>query len=79
MFCVKRIYVLTYRQTFIKNVSYSTSHTKNSETVKLRNFSFFLSINIIFIYEPILIKICMNAYIMKTHIFYKMKYDLHGH
>ena len=21
----------------------------------------------------------MNANIMKTHIFYKMKYDLHGH
>ena len=67
---------------FIKNVSSSTSHKKtlklpNCETLKLRNFSFFLSST--FIYEPILIKICMNANIMKTHTFYKMKYDFQSH
>ena len=39
---------------FIKNVGSSTSHKKNSETVKLLNFSFFLSST--FIYEPIFIK-----------------------
>ena len=32
-----------------------------------------------FIYESILIKISMNAKIMKTEIFYRMKYELRGH
>ena len=59
----------------IKNVSSSTSHKKNSVTEKLRNFSFFLST---IIFEPILIQISMNANIKKTHILYKMKYDLKG-
>ena len=67
---------------FIKNISSSTSHKKtlklaNWQTLKLQNFSFFLSST--FIYELILIKKIMNANIMKTHIFYKMKYDLQGH
>ena len=42
-----------------------------------RNFSFFLSS--IFNYEPILIKISVNANIVKTQIFCQMKYDLKGH
>ena len=29
-----------------------------------------------FVYWPILMKIYINAYIMKTHIFYKIIYDL---
>ena len=32
-----------------------------------------------FIYEPILIKNAMNAYIMKKKIIYNMMYDLKGH
>ena len=55
--------------------NYETVKLWNCETVKLQNFSFFLS----WIYEPILIKISMNANIKKTHIFYEMKYDLKGH
>ena len=31
-----------------------------------------------FVYEPIFIKICMNANSMKTQFFHKMKYDLRG-
>ena len=46
-------------------------------TPGLRDFSFFLSS--IFVYEPILIKISMNANIMKTQIFHKIKYDLKCH
>ena len=30
-------------------------------------------------YEPILFKISVNANIVKTQVFYKMKYDLKGH
>ena len=59
---------------FIKNISSSTSHNK---TLKLRDFSFLLSSTLI--YEAILIKIYINADIMKTHIFHKMKHDLKGH
>ena len=54
-----------------------TSYKKNSETVKLRNFSFFLSST--FIYQPILIKISMIANIKKMQIFQEMKYDPKGH
>ena len=61
----------------IKNVCSFTYHKKNSETVKLRNFSFFLSST--FIYEPILIKIHMNVNIMIMQIFHFIKYDLKGH
>ena len=44
----------------------------NSETGKLRDFSFFF-FSSTFIYEPILIKKkSMNANIMKTHIFIKL-------
>ena len=43
----------------IKNISFSTSHKKNCETVRLRDFSFYLSST--FAYEPILIKKYMNA------------------
>ena len=46
----------------------------NSETVRLRDFSFYLSST--FIYEPILIEIYMNAIIMNTQIFHLNKYDL---
>ena len=50
---------------FIKNLSSSTPHKKNSEILKLRDFSFYLSST--FIYEPILIKKnYMNANIIKT-------------
>ena len=64
------------------NVSSFTSHKKTLklwdwETVKLQNFSFFLSIT--FIYEPIFIQISMNANIKKTHILYWIKYDLKVH
>ena len=55
-------------------ISSSTSHKlENSETLKLRDFSFFLSST--FIYEPILIKLYINANLMKTHVFYKMRCD----
>ena len=54
---------------FIKNVT--------TKLLKLWDFSFFLSNT--FIYEPILIKNAMNAYIMKKQIFYNMMYDLKGH
>ena len=54
-----------------------TPGLRDSGTTGLRDFSFFL--HSIFIYEPILIKISMNANIMKTQIFYKIKYDLKGH
>ena len=52
-----------------KNVSSSISHKKTPGlrdygTTGLRDFSFFLPS--IFIFEPILIKISMNANIMKT-------------
>ena len=50
---------------------------KNSKTVRLRDFSFFLFSS--FIYEPILIKISMNANIKETNIFHKIKYDIKGH
>ena len=43
----------------------------------LRDFSFFLYS--IFVYEPILIKISMNANIMKMQNFLNIKYDLKGH
>ena len=43
----------------------------------LRDFSFFLSNT--FIYEPILLKLSMNANIVKMQIFHKIKYDLRGH
>ena len=32
-----------------------------------------------FVYGPIFMKICMNANIMKTQLFHKIKYDLRGH
>jgi hypothetical protein len=58
-----------------KNVSSSISHKK---TPWLRDFSFFLSS--IFVYEPILKKkLSMDANIIKTQIFHKIKYDLIGH
>ena len=71
--------ILNGPEWFIKNVSSSTSHKKtlklrNYETVRLRDFSFYL-----FIYEPILIKNYMNANIMNMQIFYLNKYDLKGH
>ena len=64
------------RQFIKKNVSSSTSHKKllNSKTVRLRDFSFYLSST--FIYEPILIQIYMNSNIMNTQISYLNKYDL---
>jgi hypothetical protein len=43
----------------------------------LWDFSFFLSST--FVYEPILLKISMNANIVKTEIFHRIKYDLKGH
>ena len=49
-------------------VSSSLSHNK---TLKLRNFSYFLSSS--FIYDLILIKISVNTTIMKTQNFYKVK------
>ena len=51
---------------FLKNVSFFTSHKKNSETVRLWDFSFHLCST--FIYEPILIKMYDN--IIKTQIFH---------
>ena len=42
-----------------------------------RILAFFLSST--FIYEPILFKISMNANIVKTQFFHKIKYDLKGH
>ena len=50
---------------------------KNSGTPWFRDFSFILSST--FVYEPIMLKISMNANIVKTQIFYKFKYDLKGH
>ena len=32
-----------------------------------------------FVYGPIFMKISMNANIVKTQIFHKIKYDLNGH
>ena len=61
----------------VKKVSSSTSHKKNSETEKLRDFSFFFSSTLI--YEPILIQISMNANRIKKPIFHKIKYDLKGY
>ena len=58
----------------MKNISSYTSHQK---TVKLRDFSFYLSST--FIYEPILIKLYMNANIMNMQIFHFCKYDLKGY
>ena len=46
-------------------------------TPGLRNFSFFLSNT--FVYEPILLKLSMNANIVKMLIFHEIKYDLRGH
>ena len=46
---------------------------KNSGIPGLWDFIFFLSST--FVYEPILFKISMNADIVKTHFFYKIKYD----
>ena len=43
----------------------------------LRDFSFFLSNT--FAYEPILLKLSMNANIVKMQIFQKIKSDLRGH
>ena len=50
----RRKYIYSLNNCLIKNVSSSTSHKKIFETVKLRDFSFYLSSK--FIYEPILIK-----------------------
>ena len=66
-----------YEKHIFKNLSSSTSHKKNYETLKLRDFSFFLSST--FICKPILIKISLNANIKKTQFFHKLKYDLKGH
>ena len=43
----------------------------------LRDFSFFLFNT--FVYEPILLKLSMNANIPMMQIFYKIKYDLRGY
>ena len=43
----------------------------------LQDFSFFLSNT--FVYEPILLKLFMNANIVKMQIFHKIKSDLRGH
>jgi hypothetical protein len=58
----------------IKTVSSSKSRKKNFESVRLRDISFLFSITLI--YELSLIKISMNANIMKTQILNKIKYDL---
>ena len=52
----------------------------NAKSKKLRDSGsqrFFLSSLIV--YEPILIRIYMNAKIMKMQILHKIKYDLKGH
>ena len=49
----------------------------NSETVKLRDFSFILSST--FICEPIFMKICLDANLMNTQIFVLIKFDLKSH
>ena len=43
----------------------------------LRDFGFFLSNT--FVYEPILLKLSMNANIVEMQIFYKFKYELRVH
>ena len=55
---------------------YLTKKLQDSVTPGLRDFSFFLSST--FVYEPILLNISMNANIVKTQIFNKIKYDLKG-
>ena len=59
-----------------KVLLYLTKKLRDSGTPGLRDFSFFLSSA--FVYEPILLKISMNANIVKTQIFHKIKYDLKG-
>ena len=46
-------------------------------TLSFRDLSFYLSSTLI--YQPILIKMHMNAYLMNTQICYLNKYDLKGH
>ena len=70
---------------FLKNVSSSTSHKKNSVFTSLRLYVFpsvreFKKIlPNTFIYESILMKIYTNTNIMNTQIFHFNKYDLKGH
>ena len=74
-------------QSFIKNegLLYLTKKLRDSVIptfrhsviLWLRDFSFFLSN--IFVFEPILLKLSMNANIVKMQSFYKIKYDLRGH
>ena len=66
LFCLLRTYVLLYL----------TKRLRDSVTPGLMDFSFFLSST--FVYEPIWLKISMNANIVKMHIFHKFKYDLKG-
>ena len=60
-------FTCNYYYDFLKSISSSISHWKNSGTPWLRNFSFFLYS--IFVYEPILIKNYMNANVIKTQFF----------
>ena len=62
---------------YISLKNFGTPGFRDSEIPWFRDFSFFLSST--FVYELILLKISMNANIVKTHPFYKIKYDLKGH
>ena len=61
---------------FVKNVSSSISHTKTSSLRHYENLRKILPST--FFYESILMKITKTTKIIKTQIFYKMKYDLKG-
>ena len=65
-----------------KVLLYLTKKLQDSRIPSFRDsvipgFSFFLSNT--FIYEPILLKLSMNANIVKMQIFHKIKSDLRGH
>ena len=55
---------------------YLTKKLRDSVIHWLRDFIFFLSNT--FVYEPILLKLSMNANIVEMQIFHKTKYDLRG-
>ena len=72
------VYNLTGRCfSVFKNVSSSKSQC-DSWTLELRDYEI-LAFFFLAKYEMILINISMNANNMKTHILYKIKYDLRGH
>jgi hypothetical protein len=54
---------------------YLTKKLQDSVTPEFRDYG----ILAFFVYDPILLKLSMNANIVKMQIFYKIKYDLRGH